>query len=475
MGSVSAEAGEPRAAALLEHILQLAGTPSAAGDVEFIGADPVFPSVFPMGELGAASIAAAALQSARLYERRTGIRQRATVPLDAAAAAMRAWRYIREVPTPPAAPGRHPVGFYRTADDRWLFLHRLAQHHFARQLRVLGLPGDADDEQLARAIATWNGGELEEAIMAADACAAVARTAEEWAHHPQGRAVAELPLFRLTKIGESAAEAAGSGERPLGGIRVLDLTRVLAGPTSARALAEQGAKVLRIASPLFPDTPQMVKDTGHGKRSAVLDLRDSRDAGAMRALLADADVYIQGYRPGAIEHLGFSAEEVAALRPGIIVVRLSAFGGVGPWGRRRGFDSVVQASNGIALEMGAALGDGSPRSMPGNPLDYVTGYLAAFLAQRALELRAEDGGSYLIELSLAQTGHYLNGLPRLDRDAAAARPAELSDERLDELMMTRATPYGALRYLRPAAQLPVTPGRWELPTVPLDHDRPQWW
>jgi crotonobetainyl-CoA:carnitine CoA-transferase CaiB-like acyl-CoA transferase len=397
------------------------------------------------------------------------------VHLDAAAAAMRAWRYIREVPTPPSAPGRHPVGFYRTGDGRWLFLHRLAQHHFVRQLRVLGLPESADDSELARAIGEWDGAALEEAVMAADACAAVARTSEEWAQHPHGRAVAELPLFSIRKIGDSAPEPAGSGDRPLGGIRVLDLTRVLAGPTSARALAEQGAKVLRIASPLYPDTPQMVKDTGHGKRSAVLDLRTSPGAETMRTLLAGADVYIQGYRPGAIEQLGFSADEVAALRPGAVVVRLSAFGGVGPWGRRRGFDSVVQAANGTALEMGAALGDGTPRSMPGNPLDYVTGYLAAFLVQRALERRAEEGGSYLVELSLAQTGHFLSRLPRLDREAAAARPAELSPERLDELMMTRQTPYGALRYLRPVAELPVTRARWDLPTVPVDHDRPQWW
>ncbi|MCX6503529.1 MAG: CoA transferase, partial [Microbacterium sp.] len=247
--------------------------------------------------------------------------------------------------------------------------------------------------------------------------------------------------------GDSDPIPAGAGHRPLGGVRVLDLTRVLAGPTAARTLAEHGAHVLRIASPLYPDVAPMVRDTGHGKRSTVLDLRTTEGAGALRRLIEGADVFSQGYRPGAIARLGFSPEELATIRPGIISLSISAFGVVGPWGDSRGFDSVVQAASGVAEEMGGIFG---------------------------LERRAREGGSYHIELSLAQTGRYLNDLPRVDAAAAAGRAPELPKARLDELLVERDTPYGMLKYLKPAARLSATPARWELPTVPVDNDRPQW-
>jgi crotonobetainyl-CoA:carnitine CoA-transferase CaiB-like acyl-CoA transferase len=463
-----------RAADLLDDLLGQAGVRATEGQVLFRGQDPVFPTVFPMAELGAAAIGAAALQAARLYEDRTGVRQDIAIELDSAAAAMRSWRYIREVPPPLPSSTPHPVAFYRTADERWLFLHRLAQHHLQRELAVLGLPEHAAGEDIARAVAEWRGEDLEEAIMQAGACAAVVRTAVEWAAHQQAQAIATLPLFTITKTADSAPLPAGTGDRPLGGLRVLDLTRVLAGPTAARTLAEHGAEVLRISSPRYPDTLPMVQDTAHGKRSSVLDLRRGDDAAALRRLIGGADVFSQGYRPGAIARLGFSPGEVAAIRPGIITVSLSAFGGVGPWGDRRGFDSVVQAASGVAAEMGEALGDGVPRSMPGNPLDYTTGYLAAFLVQVALERRAREGGSYHIEMSLAQTGRYLDRAPRLDSRHAASRPTELADDRLAELMLTRDTPYGKLRYLAPVARLSATPAAWERPTVPADHDLPTW-
>ena len=458
------------AAAILDDILAFAGQPAAGDAVTFHGADPVFPTTFRMSEFGAATIAAAALQAARVHEARTGLHQTVAVELDAAAAAMRSWRYLHEVPRPAAAPGRYPVAFYETADGRWVFLHRMLDHHFERQLAVLGC--GPDDASLAAAIRRWTAADLEAAIMAAGACAAVVRTHAEWAAHDQGKAVARLPLFRITKIGESDPIPVGTGDRPLGGVRVLDLTRVLAGPTTSRTLAEHGADVLRVCSPVYPDGGPMPRDTGHGKRSTVLDLRDAEQAAALRRLIGGADVFSQGYRPGALARLGFSPEEVAAARPGIISVAISAFGADGPWRDARGYDSVVQAASGVAHEVGAA--SGTPRSMPANPLDYTSGYLAAFLVQVALQRRAREGGSYHIELSLAQTGRYLDDLARIDPHEAAARPDDLDATRMDELMMERDTPYGRLRYLRPTAQLSHTPAHWATPSVPADHDRAAW-
>ena len=481
-GRRAAEAGGGRGmradtpAAILDDLMLLAGEEppgqSAAPRVAFRGADPVLPTPFRIGDLGAAAIAAGAAQAARLFEQRAGLVQTVSVDVDAAAAAMRSSRYLTAVP-PLAPAGRPPVGFYRTKDGRWVFLQRLFAHHFRRQLDVLGLASDSADEAITAAILGWNGLDLEAAVIAAGACGAMVRTHDEWADHPQGRALAELPLFAITKTGDSPPEPAGSGDtRPLGGLRVLDVTRVLAGPTCARTLAEHGARVLRVGTSAVPDNPQMMRDTGHGKHSCDLDLATADGAAALRRLVAGADVFSQGYRPGALDALGFSAAELTRLRPGIITVSLSAYGTAGPWRGRRGFDSVVQSASGIAWELAGA--DGVPRSLPANPLDYTTGYLAAFLVMVALGRREREGGSYHIDLSLAQTGRYLTGLSRADAALAAAREPDLPRARLDELMITRRTPFGVLRYLAPAARMPGTPPRWDLPTVPLDSDRPDW-
>lgn len=467
------------ASAILDELLSLAGLPPSSGlpaeeGVTLRGADPVFPTPPRVGELGAAAIAAAALAAARLHARRTGIRQRVTVDVDAAAAAMRSWTYLAETAAAPRPPADGPRLFFATGDDRWIFLHRRAAHHAARQERVLGC--GHSDQEVAAAVRRWKGADLEEAVVAADACAALVRGHAEWTGHEQAAAVARLPLLTVTKIGDSDPEPAGPasappGDRPLGGLRVLDVTHVLAGPTCARTLAEHGAGVLRIGPGTAGDRNPMQRDTGHGKRSAVLDLKSADGSAALRALAGRADVFSQGYRPGALAALGFSPEEVAARRPGIVYVSMSAFGTAGPWRGRRGYDSVVQAASGFCDEVAV---DGEPRFLPVSALDYVTGYLAAFGTQVALARRAASGGSYHVQLSLAQTGRYLAGLPRTTPKERAGCPAELPAGRLAELLTETDTPFGRLRHLAPAARMSATPPRWDRPTVPMDHDAPAW-
>ena len=457
---------------LLDGILATAGVDAAGGAVEFVGSDPVFPTPYRIGDAGAATIGAAALAAARLWESRAGEAQAIRVPVDAAAIAMRSSRYITtDPPTPRPSTGMRSTGFYRARDGRWMYFQRLFPHHLARQLEVLRCEGS--DDAIARAVSGWDGPELEEAIVANGATGAFVRHHDEWAAQPQAKALAALPLLEITRIGESPAEPLPPGRRPLSGVKVLDLTRVLAGPTAARTLAEHGAEVLRVGTSIFPDNDLMMRDTGHGKRSTELDLTTAAGTEALRALIPGADIFSQGYRPGALDRLGLSPEEVASRRPGIIYVTISAFGHEGPWKDRRGFDSVVQAASGIADELSDPT-TGTPRSLPANPLDYQTGYLAAFAAMVALTRRAVEGGSYLVRLSLAQTGHWLAGLSRADAGVAATRPADLPPGRLEELTMVRDTPYGRLRYFAPVAQLSKTPARWDLPTVPLDHDPPTW-
>ncbi len=458
---------------LLDGILGVAGeAPSSSDDVVLVGADPVLRSPLRIGEAGAATIAASALMAARLWQLRTGRGQNVRVDVDAAAAAMRSSRYAHVLTEeshvrdfrPRAAQGGQSV--FATRDGRWVYLHRTFPHHRDRINGVLG--GDHGPE----AVRQWDALALEEAVYAAGACAMMVRTAAEWQGHPQAHAIAKLPLLEIVRIGEAAPIALSrDGTRPLAGIRALDLTRVLAGPVCGRTLAEHGADVLRVGTPRVPDDVSMMRETGHGKRSTALELTSPDDARTLRDLIDGADVFVQGYRPGAIASLGFGPEELIARRPGLVYVQLSAFSHRGPWAARRGFDSIVQAASGISWEHAE---EGVPGFTPANPLDYMTGHLAAFGIMVALARRAREGGSYLVRLSLAQTGRWLADMPRVAAAEADARPTDLPAERLERLLMTSDTPFGRLRHLAPIAQMSETPPRWERPSVPLAHNPPEW-
>jgi crotonobetainyl-CoA:carnitine CoA-transferase CaiB-like acyl-CoA transferase len=455
---------------LLTLILTTTGEAPAGSAVELRGSDPVFPTPFLIGELGAATISASALAAARLFEDRTGRKQRVRIAIDAAAAATRSSRYLQsEIPPAPRS-GAAENGMYELRDGRFFYFQSVFKHHWERQLAVLGC--GPDEEEIVRRVKGWDGLELEEAVVAAGAAGALVRTNEEWAAHPQSAALASLPIVEIRKIGESEPEPLGDATRPLSSVRALDLTRVLAGPTCGRTLAEHGAEVLRIGTSAFPDDEQMMRDTGHGKRSVELDLKSAEGSMRLRHLIPDADIFSEGYRPGALSALGFSPEEVAVLRPGIVYVSLCAFGHVGPWQQRRGFDSIVQSVMGIANE--ASGSEGAPHMASPSILDYTTGYLAAFGAMTALRRRAKAGGSYHVRVSLAKLGELLKAAGRADDAAVKARPAQLPEARVAELLTTRDTPYGHLQYLRPCAELSETPGRWDLPTTPLDNDVPEW-
>src|SRR6059058_6013422 len=251
--------------------------------------------------------------------------------------------------------------------------------------------------------------ELEEAIIAAKGAGGMVRSMEEWAKHPQAAAIASLPLMEVVKIGDSPPEALPDGDRPLSGVRVLDLTRVLSGPTCARTLAEHGADVLKITAAHLPNIGYQEYDTGHGKLSAHLDLRQPKELETLRGLVREADVFSQGYRPGTLGDRGLSPEVLAQLRPGIVFVSLCAFSHVGPWASRRGFDTVVQTVSGITSRQGELFpgAEPGPQFYPVSAIDYLTGYLMAFGAMVALSRRAREGGSWLVRISLAQTGRWL--------------------------------------------------------------------
>jgi len=432
------------------------------GDAQFAGADPVLRTPYRVGTAGAASLAAVGLAAAELWALRTGRRQTVAVDLRAAAASLRSGYYLRIDGKPPPAPWDPMSGFYPVRDGRWVSIHCNFPHHRAAALQVLGT---AEDRAKANeASRTRDGQALEDAIHAAGGCAGLARNAAEWDAHPHAAAVATQPLLEILRIGDAPPLPLPQGGRPLAGVRVLDLTRVLAGPTCARTLAEHGADVLKITAAHLPDSGAIEIDTGLGKLAAHLDLRSAQGVETLRGLLSSADVFSQSYRPGALAGRGFSPEEAAKLRPGIVYVSLNAWGQTGPWKNRRGFDSIVQTVSGMAH----ASGDGAtPRLMPCSAIDYVSGYLMAYGAMVALARRAREGGSWLVRVGLARTGKWIVDRGTVDGGAAQAPEAP-------GLVMETQSPAGLITHLKPVVQLSETPARWERPPVPLGHHRPEW-
>src|SRR5437660_1753602 len=392
-------------------ILPIAGwSDGEAAAVAFTGgADPVLPTPFRIGTAGAATIAASGLAAAALWQARTGRRQQVTVDLRQAAASLRSGHYMKLAEAKVSTARNTIMGVYPTRDGRWSYLHCNFPNHRAAALSVLGVAEDR--EAVTRAVATWNAADLEEAIITAKGAGGMVRSQAEWASHPQAAAIAALPLMEIVRIGDSPPEPLPAGDRPLHGIRVLDLTRVLAGPTCARTLAEHGADVLKITGVHLPNLGYQEYDTGHGKLSAHLDLREPKDIEILRRLVRETDVFSQGYRPGTLGDRGFSPEALAKLRPGIVFVSLCAFSHVGPWASRRGFDTVVQTVSGITSRQGELFPGSAPgpQFYPVSAIDYLTGYLMAFGALVALARRAREGGSWLVRISLAQTGRWLVG------------------------------------------------------------------
>src|SRR5215510_12591443 len=446
-----------------------------AAEVVFTGGvDPVLPTPFRIGAAAAAAVAATGLAASELWQLRTRRRQQVTVDLRQATASLRSGRYLRLAGTSVPSARNSIMGVYPSRDGRWSYLHCNFPNHRAAALKVLGVAEDRD--KVARAVATWNAADLEEAIIAAGGAGGMARTRAEWAEHPQAVAIGALPLLEIIRIGDSGPEPLPSGDRPLSGIRVLDLTRVLAGPTCARTLAEHGAEVMKITAAHLPNLGYQEWDTGHGKLSALLDLRRPASLDTLRGLIREADVFSQGYRPGSLAERGLSPEALAALRPGLVYVSLSAFGHVGPWAARRGFDTVVQTVSGITSRQ-AELVPGKiagPQFYPVSAIDYCTGYLMAFGAMVALLRRAREGGSWLVRISLAQVGKWLVDLGEVPDAALKDVPAEFAKDEIEAWSTTSQTPSGPLRHLRPVVQMSETPAHWARPSVPLGYHRPVW-
>src|SRR5580700_5622937 len=438
------------------------------------GGDPVLQTPFRIGETSAAALAATGLAVADLWELRTGRRQDVAVDLRQATASLRSGNYLQVNGVKVRGDRNEVMGMYPAKNGRWSYVHANFPNHRAAALKVLGC--EESKAAVRQAVAGWDALELEEAIIAAGGAGGMVRSMAEWAQHPQAAAIASLPLMEILKIGDAPLEKLPEGDRPLSGIRVLDLTRVLAGPTCARTLAEHGADVLKITGAHLPNIGYQEFDTGHGKLSAHLDLRQPRDLDILKGLVREADVFSQGYRPGTLGNRGLSPEELSKLRPGLVYVSLCAFSHVGPWAARRGFDTVVQNVSGITSRQGELFPGTAPgpQFYPVSAIDYLTGYLMAFGAMVALARRAREGGSWLVRISLAQTGRWLVGRGEVPEAELKDVPKEFSPEELQRWSMETNTPVGRLKHLKPTVQLSETPPYWARPSVPLGYNEPAW-
>jgi crotonobetainyl-CoA:carnitine CoA-transferase CaiB-like acyl-CoA transferase len=433
---------------------------------------PALDTRFFAEEACTAVLAACGAMAAEIWAERGGEPQAVSVSTREAGAALASFLHnsfedaarmpvrVREERTP-------ANGFFRTRDDRFVYLHQSFPESAARLHALMGSP--ADKAQAARAVLGWDAQALEDAIAERGLCGAMARTPDEWDASEQGRVLAATPVVEIIRTGEADPEPLPAGPSPLTGVRALDLTRVLAGPTCAKALAAFGAEVLHLTSPSLPTVEMFVADTNPGKRSAFLDLKTAQGRGALEGLVRGADVFSQGYRAGALERLGFGPATLAQLRPGIVCVEIDCYGHDGPWRERPGWEQLAQTATGMAVMHGDHQGSDGPKLQPAAVNDYTTGYLAAFGALIALERRARSGGSWLVRVSLARTAMWVRSLGLAERAVEPLSVAELDGWRVAE-----ASGWGPMRRLRPAVRMAKTPAVWTLPAVRLGTDPPAW-
>ncbi|HET6817149.1 MAG TPA: CoA transferase [Mycobacteriales bacterium] len=450
--------------ALLSEFWELAGAPPPP--VRVVDADDVLPSALATTDLAVGSVAAAATAAAALAHARGGPLPMSRTDGRRVSAAFRSDRLLR-------IDGRGVSGFaemsrFWPTTDGWVRTHGNYPHHRSRLLAALGLPDSAGADDVATAMSRQSARQVEDALAAAGAIGVAVRTAEEWRADPHAAVVDATPLVAwrpLATTGGRRLERAPSAPlRPMADVRVLDLTRVIAGPVATRTLALLGADVLRIDSPRLPEISWQYVDTGMGKRSTLLDLDDPSGRASFEDLLSSADVVVTGYRPGALTSYGLDPAELAERRPGVVVATLSAWGDSGPWGGRRGFDSIVQAATGIALAESA---DGAtPGALPAQALDHATGYLLAAAVMHALARQLAGEGSLHVQMSLVRTAHWL-----LD----AARPASVGAlPAVDDVLMEKDTPAGRLRYPSPAVQVAGGPDDWTAVGGRWGADAPVW-
>ncbi|MDC1294038.1 CoA transferase [Candidatus Puniceispirillum sp.] len=462
-----------------DKLMAIRGLPlSEKDEVSITGTDPVLNTHFRLAATASAAIAGIGVAVNDLWELKTGRRQSIAIDAVAATAALKSKNYfqaknpngiLENVTDASHEENRGLTGIFQTKDGRWLLPHFGLDHLRRRMLDLL--QADANTDSIAKAVAKWDALELENAIDEARVCGGMIRTNEEWLQEPHGKILAAKPVIEIIKVGDSEPEPMPAGDRPLSGIRALDLTRILAGPITGRTLAEHGADVLMVSAPHLPQVWSYVADTSHGKRSCYLDLRDESEKQTLLDLVKTADVFSQGYRPDKINQMGLGPEALADIRPGLVYVSINCYGADGPFSHRGGWEQIAQIMTGIAAEGVQSLAGYKPKTLPAAANDYITGYLGAYGTLLALARRAREGGSYHVRVSLCQTGMMI-----YDQGKVSALPEnlDLGISDVESLCIESDSHLGRIKHLAPVLSLSETQPYWALPTPEMGSNDPRW-
>ncbi|WP_114965710.1 CoA transferase [Alkalilacustris brevis] len=441
---------------ILDGLLAAAGFEDAPLErLEIIDDGNALPTPWPITANAVAVLAAVGLAASRLQEMRGGGLLPVRLSTRHAGLAMANSNYLTVAGA--RSKFRDPfTGFYEAANGRWVFLHGNFPHLREGVVRLLGASSAGD---VAARVRSRDAFALEAEGIAAGLCVAAVRTREEWRAEAQHDAVRKLPLIEMTQLDDTPARRLGAGDSPLQGVRMLDLSRVIAGPMCGRTIAEWGGDVLLVSGPGLPSIESLVIDTGFGKRAAEIDLNDTQGQARFDTLVQGANIFLDAYRPGSLPARGLDAVALARLRPGLVHVELDAFGRAGPWSPRRGYDSLVQATVGMCWD-----GVNPPRNLPCQPLDYLSGYLAALAAMVGLIRQLEVGGSRHARLSLTRTAEWMwDTHDQLGPEAEYPQARPTADElRAQGLLATHDTDFGPIEALRP----PLQPAGWTWPRPP---------
>jgi hypothetical protein len=445
------------------------------------------PSSFNIGALAQSTIALSALSAAVVHSFRTKLAvPRITVPLRHAVTEFRSERYwlLDGKPNPYAF---SVVGGVHRAQDGYVRIHDAFPHHRDGALRLLGLDEHASKQDVAAAVLKWKALELENKGIGTGLVIAALRSFEEWDRSPQAPFTAKFPVStkRLnSKTGSEPSPKTTSFQsrsftilptKCLQGLRVLDLSRVIAAPLAGKTLAAHGADVLWVTSPNLPDLPEVDIDMGRGKRTIQLDLHLAEDRKVLLNLAREADVFLQGYRPGALEALGFGPEQIAAVNPSIIYANLSAYGSEGPWSQRRGFDSIVQTCSGLNVAEAEHYGQENiaQRPLPCQALDHGSGYLLATGINAALYKRSIEEGAWIVDVSLAGTMAYLRSLGQWP-GRTGFEYEEIGRSEAMTYLEQKTSGFGEFQAVSHSAHIDGMQVGWDVMPKRLGSDKPQW-
>lgn len=475
----SSAASAQRARAALQQQWELAGLPARAlSQLRLTGRARGFVSSFAVVDAVQASVAAAALAATQVEQLRQPRRPVQMVTVDAQHAAFESSGYFtldgrRPDPWAPVS-GLYACG-QAVGEPGWVRIHANFDHHRDGALALLGLPEGAATprEAVAQALAHWRAQDVETQAAVRGLPVAASRSHAQWQSLGQEERVAGTALVQIERVGDAPAlpwPGLQNGQRPLAGLRVLDLTRILAGPVAGRTLAAYGADVMLVNSPHLPNI-DAIADTSRGKRSTHADMNEAAGHDALSMLVRGAHVFMQAYRPGALQAKGFGTEQLLQMRPGLVVAELCAYGWEGPWAGRRGFDSLVQTASGINEDEAAAHGSAQPRALPMQALDYGAGFWLAFGVEAALLRQAQQGGSWRVRVTLAGVAHWLRGLGRVQVAGHAwteARPD------IAPYLQTLDSGFGKLQAVRHSARFSHTPVAWDHASMPPGSSQPRW-